>query len=442
MSRVPDILAEASGWVTPSGAEEERLRKLSGRLLANTLRAAGRFPETRGVLMGGSYAKGTWLPAEVDLDIFVRIDATVPDERFERVGLAVGRAATRGLPAGKKYAQHPYTEAVADGVKVNVVPCYDVAAGMWKSAADRSPYHVDLVKALSEERKTQVRLLKRFMKSVGVYGAEIQTQGFSGYVAEVLVIRLGNLGDVLRWFSALKFRDEGNPLALADPVDEGRDLGVAVSKEKLGRMVMASREFLRHPNASFFHMVKGRARPPMRPSVFAVVFSHRKLSEDILWGELRRTARHIVSHVDSRGFRIARWMAASNGADRSAILLISEFSDLPKLEQHVGPTVDREKDVRAFLSANRSSASLVWVDDDAKLRTLRPRTYLTLSGVLREISRGKAGQLGASKEMGDGLRRNALVLQGERLAKAAKASAWLEAGLREITTDAIGTRDS
>jgi len=49
---------------------------------------------------------------------------------------------------GKKYAQHPYTEATVEGVRVNIVPCFDVKAGEWMSAADRSPYHVELIEGL------------------------------------------------------------------------------------------------------------------------------------------------------------------------------------------------------------------------------------------------------------------------------------------------------
>ncbi len=442
MNDASAVLAEASNQVTPKKSDEERMRSLAEALMRKTIRAARNYKETRGVLMGGSYAKGTWLPKEVDFDIFVKIDASTPERRFEEVGLAVGRDATRGLPAGKKYAQHPYTEAVAEGVRVNVVPCYDVVKGEWKSAADRSPFHVDLVKNLPEEEKTEVRLLKRFMKSVGVYGAEIETQGFSGYVAEVLVIRLGSVRDVLSWFSSMQFRPKGNPLNLPDPVDEGRDLGVAVSAEKLGRMVLASREFLRRPSEAFFETMEGKSSRTVRSTVFAVVFSHKKLSEDILWGELRRTSRHLVGHVESRGFKVARWMAASNDSDKSAILLVPEISKLPGLEQRIGPTVDRREDVRAFLDSNKRESTLVWVDDAARVRVLRPRPYTELTKLLDDIVRGKAGPTGASKEVGAGLKRSAEVLRGPQLARVARSNAWLEAGLKEVTTDAIGTRES
>src|SRR5207244_8822453 len=132
----------------------------------------------------------------------------------------------KGYPRGKKYAQHPYTEARVEGVVVNIVPCYDVQAGQWKSAADRSPFHVELVKTrLSEAQKLDVRLLKKFMKGVGVYGAEIEKEGLSGYACEVVVLESGSCVDVLTHFIYLKAVAPDRLLTLPDHVDERRDLG-------------------------------------------------------------------------------------------------------------------------------------------------------------------------------------------------------------------------
>ena len=440
MSPLARVLYHASRLVVPSPAEEAKLSELTKLLLAKTRRAAKRFPEVRGVVMGGSFAKGTWLPKRVDLDIFVKIDGATPEGRFEKVGLEVGATATRGFPRGKKYAQHPYTEATVEGVRVNVVPCFDVKAGEWRSAADRSPYHVELVKNLPEETKDQVRLLKLFMNGVGVYGAEIQRQGFSGYVAEVLLIKHGGFEAVIRWFSKYKMPASGKAFSLPEPVDEGRDLGIAVSGESLGMMVLACREFLRRPRVAYFARMKGRTHRSLEGEVVAVVFSHKVLSEDTLWGELRKTLRHVVRHLEVRGFRIARAMAASDNASRSAILLIPEFSELPKDEQRVGPTVDRRKDVEAFIATNSKLSRLVWVDDDARVRLLRPRRHTQLQGLLQEVIRGRGDPIGGSKEIEAGMKRTGVLLKGRALARAASSSGWLRDGIREITSDAIGTR--
>jgi tRNA nucleotidyltransferase (CCA-adding enzyme) len=434
------VIAKAEALAVPSREESEELASKARALLLKTSKAARRFPHTRGVILGGSFAKGTWLRGHADLDVFVKFDPATPEPEFEKVGLEIGAVATRGFPRGKKYAQHPYTEAEVDGVRVNIVPCFDVEAGQWRSAADRSPFHVKLVEKLSEGSKKQVRLLKLFMHGVGVYGAEIQNQGFSGYVAEVLVMKHGSLESVLRWFADRQSVKEERPFSLPDPVDEGRDLGIAVSGQSLGRMVLASREFLRRPQPAFFRGMSGRAHPSLKGEVVAVVFSHRRLSEDTLWGELRRTTRHIVRHLEVNGFTQARYMAASNNEDHSAILLIPESTRLSESEQRLGPTVDRRKDVEAFISSNEKESRLVWVDDEARVRLLRPRRYRDLEVLLTDIAKGKVGPIGASRELELGMKRSARVLKGGALVRAAKSSGWLRDGVREITTDAVGTR--
>ena len=440
MSRLAPVLKQASRLVVPSPAEAAKINRLARVLLARTRRVAGRFPEVRGVLMGGSFAKGTWLPNRVDLDIFVKIDGATPVERFERIGLEVGAIATRGYPMGKKYAQHPYTEATVEGVRVNIVPCFAVNPGEWKSAADRSPYHVALVEGIPQEEKDQVRLLKLFMNGVGVYGAEIQQQGFSGYVAEVLLIKHGSFEAVVRWFANYKMPAKGRVFTLPDPVDEGRDLGVAVSGESLGRMILACREFLRRPRLAYFGRMSGRTHRSLEGEVYAVLFTHKTLSEDTLWGELRKTLKHVVRHLEVQGFAVARAMAASDNASESAILLIPEFAELPAVEQRVGPTVDRRKDVEAFVATNSHQSRLVWVDDDARVRLLKPRRYTRLPDLLRDVVRGRAGPIGASKEIEAGMKKNGVVLQGRALTRAATSSRWLRDGIREITSDAIGSR--
>jgi tRNA nucleotidyltransferase (CCA-adding enzyme) len=429
-------------FVQPTKSEEARVNSAATALLAKTQKAASRYSETRGAILGGSFAKGTWLPGHVDLDVYVRIDPSVPEDRFEQVGLAVGGAATRGFPRGKKFAQHPYTEAEVDGLRVNVVPCYAVENKQWKSAADRSPFHVDLVRALDQGSKNHIKLLKRFMKAVGVYGAEIETQGFSGYVAEVLVIKHGDLEGVLNWFANFSPGENGRIFSLPDPVDEGRDLGIAVSGEKVAMMVLASREFLRRPSLAFFQNMGGKHHAPLSKAVIALVFSHAKLSEDTLWGELRKTSKHLVRHLEVNGFKVARWMGASNNSDRSAILLIPEFTSLPEVEQRVGPTVDRRKDVEAFVYSNQKRAKLVWVDEQTRVRILRPREHRRLTTLLKAIAGGKEGHVGASPELERGMKKSAKILQGGSLIRAARSTEWLNNGIREITSDAIGTRPS
>ena len=394
------------------------------------------------MVLGGSFAKGTWLSGQADLDVFLRIDPSTPEDRFEEIGLEVGATATQGYPRGKKYAQHPYTEAEIDGVKVNIVPCYDVAPKAWKSAADRSPFHVELVAKMPREQKDQVRLLKLFMLGVGTYGAEIEVQGFSGYAAEVLVIHHGDFLGVLRFFAELKRQQDGSLFHLPDPVDTSRDLARAISNEKVGELVLASRKFLSSPSMDFFRGMSSKPRPTMRRDIVAVVFSHQRLSEDTLWGELRRTLSHVRKHVEDEGFVLARALAASNNSDRSALLFIPEFAELPRLEQRLGPTVERRADLETFIKENSRRARLIWVDEEARVRILQEREHTDLSEFLTEMVRSGARGIGASAPMARGISRSGKVLSGSRLGRMAASAPWLREGLGRIASDTIGTGSS
>ncbi len=438
MTSAERIVAAASRLASPGASEASRLDRLSRRVLERARAAGSKHPEVKGAALGGSFAKGTWLPGRADLDVFVRIDPKTPEARFEEVGLAVGAEALRGYPLGKRFAQHPYTEAEVEGVKVNVVPCYDVQKGHWKSAADRSLFHLRLVKAFPEAQKGEVRLLKLFMAGVGVYGAEIEVQGFSGYAAEVIVMQAGTFLSAMRRFAGVT--GAGGPFSLRDPVDEERDLSTAISEEKLASMRLAARAFLRSPSIAYFKGVRGKERPAVRKRVVAVAFEHAALPEDALWGELKKTLAHLVLHLEGVGFKVARSLAASDNSSRSALLLIPEVDRLPDIQVRLGPTSDRKADVEAFVRSNRRSSELVWVAPDGRVAALTRRKYTVLEELLADLAQGKAGPFGASKEVAAGLRSSAMVLKGGQLEKKAAQQEWLGRGVRQIVSDTLGTR--
>jgi len=422
--------------VVPDEREVVNARGLADYVLGKVGVASKGFPEIREVILGGSFAKETWLTKGADIDIFLKIDPHVSESRFEKIGLEVGSSALKGYPLGKKYAQHPYTEATVRGVKVNVVPCYDVRKGEWKSAADRSPFHVEVVRGMSQEQKIQVRLLKRFMIAAGVYGAEIETQGFSGYLAEVLILKNGTFLNTIRSFADFVPSGDRGLFNLPDPVDETRDLGIAVSGEKLGKMVLAARAFLVKPDESFFKTVAGRNRPRMKERVVILIFNHERLSEDILWGELRKSLKHLVRHVEGKGFTMARSLCASNNINSSAFLFIPEYERLPDLVQRVGPSVALKQESQRFVERNEGKAMLLWVDDQARLRLLQRRAQTKFIDLIAHMVRHDVESLGVSKELLRGLRRSR-ILVGSKSLKSQKEK-WLLEGMREIVSDTAG----
>jgi tRNA nucleotidyltransferase (CCA-adding enzyme) len=437
-----ETLAKANKLVTPTAREESSLRRRAKEVLARVETASSRFEEVSGVHLGGSFAKGTWLPRDVDLDIFVRMAEDVDGARFEKVGLSIGEEAVRGYPHGKKYAQHPYTEADVDGVKVNIVPCYDVKAGGWKSAADRSLFHVEFVNGhMSRFEKHQVRLLKRFMKAVGVYGAEIENEGFSGYATEVLVHSHGSFERVLTYFAHLRV-SEKSPFTLRDPVDPDRELAAAVSKEKVARMVLASRSFLRSPGPAYFSKVRSKVRRKLAAKVFAIRFDHPSLSEDTLWGELKKSTRQVARYVESYGFSLSRASPASNNLDKSAILLLPEVDELSSLVERVGPTADMAGEAERFIAKNAEKSELIWVGDDGKVHVLQRRRFTKLSDLLGRVRSESIDEIGASKDVTASIKKTGRVLSGRGVTEESDKEEWFGEGVDAIVSDSIGTDPS
>src|SRR5574341_2117291 len=130
-------LEQARKISIPTEKEQEKIKKISELSLQLVKQQAEKFPEVTSVEIGGSYAKGTWLSGEVDLDIFVKLKKETDEKTFETIGKKIGFDSLKKYKPYVRYSEHPYVEAEIDKTRVNVVPCYDVEIGQWKSAADR-----------------------------------------------------------------------------------------------------------------------------------------------------------------------------------------------------------------------------------------------------------------------------------------------------------------
>jgi len=136
------------------------------------------------IFLGGSFAKGTDIKGS-DADIFLLF----PEEfsAFEILGIL-----RREFPGGREeYSDHPYLMLPQNSFSIDIVPGYKASSGKdLKTAVDRTPFHVKFVQAnFTKEMKDEVRILKQFLKGIGSYGAGTSVQGFSGYVAELLINR-------------------------------------------------------------------------------------------------------------------------------------------------------------------------------------------------------------------------------------------------------------
>ena len=416
--------------VNPTKEDRSKIEALAGKLEKKLALAAKKARIKARIRVEGSVAKDTWLSGEPDIDIFMRMPRSTPRKSLGDICLCVARKATEGSKQVERFAEHPYLEAFVEDTRINVVPCYDAKQGEWQSATDRTPFHTDYMKKhLVPKMRGQVRLLKKFMKGIGVYGAEIKTGGFSGYLCELLILQYGSFVKTLEAFArhrqrivvdieehyrngdseiALLFSE---PMVIVDPVDRGRNVASAVQAQRLHTFVAAARAFLRTPDTSFFcpqetvllSLKEAKQKLKARGSaVVFVVFDSVKAVPDVLWGQLYKSQRSLCKLVQLNDFKLLRDTAWSDEKTVNMFIFEVEQQTISPVKKHLGPPLDKESECRRFLGKHVGNADTVcgpyvedgrWVvilkrkySDAAKLLNSRLKDGGRNAGVAEQIS--------------------------------------------------------
>ncbi len=431
--------------VTPSREKREKIEALAKELEAKVASAAADFGVKAIVRLEGSVAKDTWLSEEPEIDVFMRLPTSIPRKSLGEVALKVARRAAEGARQVERFAEHPYLEAFVDDVRVNIVPCYDTKPGEWLSATDRTPYHTDYAKKrLTSQMKDEVRLLKRFMKGVGVYGAEIKVGGFSGYLCELLIISFENFANTLKAFAQHKGRmivdienhyrgrrDElpllfSEPLVIVDPVDMGRNVASAVQSQKLYTFVAAARAFLEKPSLKFFYPSETKplttkelkARISTRGSIMLfVVFGKVEAVSDVLWGQLYKSQRSLKKLIKLNDFGLLRCAVWSNEKDLNAFILELESRYLPPVKKHLGPPMGKERECKSFLAKYACATGTVagpYIEDGRWIVHVR-RRHTDAAALLYERLKDGGRSAGIAKEIAHVLQHGFKILVNEEV---------------------------
>jgi tRNA nucleotidyltransferase (CCA-adding enzyme) len=358
-------------------------RELSERLLEAGLRATAE--------VHGSTARDTWLRGDRDIDVFIVLDPEYGRDIIPKV-LDIVRDYV-GVGWVEAYAEHPYIQAEIDGFDVEFVPCFRIDPGeRLISSTDRTPLHTKFVREnLLPEGGDEVRLLKRFMMGVGVYGAEVKVGGFSGYLCELFIVHYRSFYKILASASAWEQREVvditgsaepealkkkfGEPLIVPDPVDPSRNAASAVSDTSMWTFVASARAFLKRPRETFFFPEKREAdfevvldslRSRGSSLLFVVVADGDVDVPDVLWGQLYKTERSISNLLAEGGFSLIRSSVWSDEASKHILLFELETAVLPELMKFKGPPVVLEEDSVRFLRAHISDESTVsgpWIEE-------------------------------------------------------------------------------
>jgi len=373
--------------IRPNSIEKNRLEFLSKKVLEIANNEAAKY-KARPIL-AGSITRDTWLPTKKEFDIFIIFPKTFSLGKLEKVGLNIGKTLIKKLKGDWiiEYAQHPYVRGRVFGTEVDIVPCYKKDPGeKIKSAVDRTPFHVEyLDKNFPRKLADDVRLLKQFCGANKIYGADAKTEGFSGYVCELLVMHYGGFINVLKnavkWkpgevidlekfykkedYRQLRREFKRQALILIDPTDKTRNAGAAISAHSFFILKKRAMEFLKTPTKEAFF--EKRFEPmnendlilvqmKRRTELLLVVFEPPKVVPDILWPQLRRFAERLESMLKEDEFTVLRKDIYTNEKDVVVIVLEMEISKSPYINKKIGPLVFDLDDSKRFTEKYKKAA--------------------------------------------------------------------------------------
>ena len=351
----------------PSGEEKAHINDVARRIIemAESIGAA------EGMVVG-SVARNTWVRGDKDLDVFLLFDPSLSREKLEEEGISLARetAAAFTNTLIEKYAEHPYINANIEGLDVDLVPCYKVAdASKIQSAVDRTPFHTRYIRDKIQAYLDDVLLLKQFCKAGGVYGSDQMTEGFSGYLCELLVLHHGGFRPLLEAASSWRpgtlidiedhrTKDFSEPLIVVDPVDPGRNVSASVSLSRMFEFVELARGYLKLPSAEFFQPPDPRilSREEIDREliargthIYVISFDTPPYIEDIVVPQLRRSTAAIRSLLERNDFLVNRADCAMH-PDRCILIFELFVEDLPAIRRHIGPPVWNAANAEKFIS--------------------------------------------------------------------------------------------
>ncbi|HEV2118894.1 MAG TPA: CCA tRNA nucleotidyltransferase [Candidatus Bathyarchaeia archaeon] len=440
---IQTVLDQVAKKIVPSVAERERMSQLAERLKGQVQNILDNRGFGGNVSIQGSFARNTWLSGEADLDIFASFPPSMDRQEWTEKILPEIRKRISAKTIDR-YAEHPYLEFHITGIRVNVVPCYSVEKGQWKSATDRTPYHTEyMTKHLTEQMRLEARLLKRFTKGIRSYGAEIRVGGFSGMLVETLILHyhsfLETLTQASRWKPIIfldiespggnqdsRAREFDSPLVVIDPVDSNRNLAAAVRDDKLWGFAAASRELQEHPGMWYFFPQKYRQQTKAQFSkivkdhnrdIVAISFEHPRIVPDVLWGQLLKTENSITGLMTRQDFHPIRSTVWSDEARLSAILIELDRSTLTEVQLRLGPPVSKMDDSQGFLDRHVAAKETVrgpWIEADRWVVD-KKRRLLTVEHLVMEALKDPRLGLTIPDQLDSSFRKNVKVLENGKI---------------------------
>ncbi|MCL2863532.1 MAG: CCA tRNA nucleotidyltransferase [Methanimicrococcus sp.] len=365
-------------FIRPTQAEKTNLETVRKGIIDDIVKIARREGQLDIIPISvGSAERNTWLRGNHDIDVFISYpEDTSFNEFYQKSKALLTEMAKTGDSWEDRHSEHPYIHIRKEGFEVDLVPCFRVKSGAEiKSAVDRTPFHCVYIKENIRGLEEDVMLLKQFMKGTGVYGSEVRTGGFSGYLTELLTIHCGGFEQVLKQASEWKHGtlidiaahqtiEHDDPLVVVDPTDPKRNVAAALSLTKFSLFIDRARFFLKSPSVEYFSK---KEYPPLTAEEYkrlaekrgtkwiAVSFKTPPIAEDTLYPQLFRLEKSLKEILTRNEFTAVNTFSWSEEHKQSIVFLEVLNDLLPPLQKRVGPPVWNESNAASFCQKYKDS---------------------------------------------------------------------------------------
>ncbi len=357
--------------ILPSNEERVRAEKILKDFIEKLSPRLKKFNAK--LVVGGSFAKDTWLRNNFDIDMFVKFP-----KGSENISDLLEKALKEAnLSYSRIHASRDYFRVKFNEYCFELVPVIDVKdISEITHVTDASPFHVDYVISKIKERpelKNEIRVAKYFFKKWGIYGAETSVGGFSGYALELLIIYYGSferlIREASRWRPKVFIDVEGHyksfgdaikalgkdktrsPIILVDPVDPNRNAASSVTIDAFSKLVLRSRELIENKR-----LLRERNLPELVTNGTALIEFYPRIRverdicgaiKDVYIVKAQKLMEFIEKKLKSKGFQI---IYSEFSRENFSFRFLVYPKVLPELEVREGPPAWIKENVDKFLS--------------------------------------------------------------------------------------------
>ena len=318
-------------------------------------------------VVGGSFAKDTFLKEDHDVDIFMMFNLKYKNKDLSKL--------LKKILKPFKYKQvHGSRDYFIIKNKFNfeIVPVLDIKKSTdAENVTDFSPEHVKWFNKNGKKYKDDIRLAKKFCKAIKVYGAESYIKGFSGHVLDILIIYYKGFVPFLRasskWkkkhvvdfykihkgkalFELNKSKTQGN-LVVVDPVQPDRNAAAALSDEKLSIFMGSAKKFLKKPSKTFFTEKKVDVEKLKKKAIVIEVVS-KKGKDDVVGAKLLKAFEFVKKGLDEFKIKETGWAWDKK---KALFWYSTKLKKLNEIIEWPGPPLILENRVKEFKKKYRKT---------------------------------------------------------------------------------------